>query len=359
MAMMQDLGSRDARFLSVVEEIRDGLLDMAGVSEDAGYECVLMQGSGTFAVESTVGSVVPRDGKLLILSNGAYGQRIKKMAEIYDIDHAIKQYAEREVPRVDDMLALLTEHPDTTHLAVIHHETTTGALNPMGDIGRALKEVRPDVEFIVDSMSGFGAYPVDMVKDNVSFLVSSSNKCVEGVPGFAYCLARRDALEAAEAGGPRSLALDLVGQWRGLQANRQFRFTPPTHAMLAFHQALMEHQAEGGWQGRLARYESNFEVLKGRMAEMGFHPYLDEDSQGCIITTFLFPEDPNFDFDKFYHALSDLGVVIYPGKLTEADCFRIGSIGRLFPRDMHFMVNAVQQVLLEMGVQLPVTQKSA
>ena len=176
LAMLQDLGSRDARFIGVVDNIRNGLLDMAGVSKEGGYECVLMQGSGTFAVESTVGSVIPKDGKLLVLSNGAYGKRIGQMAEIYDIDHHVIQYGEREVPRVEDMLAYIAENPDTTHVAMIHHETTTGSLGPMGDMGRALKEARPDIPFIVDSMSGFGAYPVDMVKDNVAYLVSSSNK---------------------------------------------------------------------------------------------------------------------------------------------------------------------------------------
>ena len=355
-AMMVDLGSRDERFLNVIKEVQSELLDLAGVSKEDGYECVLMQGSGTFAVESVIGSVLPKkEGKLLILSNGAYGDRMKNMCEVMNIDHDIIRYSDREVPVAEDAVKRVTEDKSITHVATIHHETTTGALNPIGEIGRALKKCDPSLTYIVDSMSAFGAYPVNMKEDNVSYLVSSANKCIEGVPGFAFALCEKNDLVSTE-GYARSLSLDLFGQWKGLEGNGQFRFTPPTHSLLAFRQALVEHNEEGGAQGRLDRYESNFRVLRDGMKEMGFNLYLDDSIQGAIISTFLVPDDPKFDFQDFYQRLSDLGAVIYPGKLTEADSLRIGSIGRLFERDMHFILRSVRQVLDEMDVKLPVKQ---
>lgn len=354
--MLVDLGSRDGLFLKVIKDVRDGLLHCAGVSREEGFECILMQGSGTFSVEATISSIIPKTGgKLLVLANGAYGERIAQMAEIHAIPYTKISYPELEVPRAEDAVEALKTDPSITHVAMIHHETTTGALNPVNQVGRAIKEAKPEVTFIVDSMSGFGCYPIDLKESRVDFLVSSSNKCIEGVPGFAYALADREKLLATE-GSARTLSLDLLAQWKGLEANGQFRFTPPTHALLAFDQALKEHVAEGGVEGRLARYTHNFNTLKTEMAAMGFHPYLDEDKQGVIITTFLFPDDPAFDFPTFYNKLQALGLVIYPGKLTKADCFRIGSIGRLFERDMRIMTQSVKAILLEMGVQLPVKQ---
>jgi len=204
-------------------------------------------------------------------------------------------------------------------------------------------------------MSGFGAYSVDLQAANIHYIVSSANKNLEGVPGFGFILCNRERLQR-EGVNARSVSLNILEQWQAMGGNGQFRFTPPTHALLAFQQALLEHEAEGGSVGRLARYTANFETLKAGMAQMGFHPYLDEDKQGVIITTFLFPDDPNFDFDKFYNRLGDRGMVIYPGKLTKADCFRIGTIGRLFPHDLVNLLSAIRETLQEMGVALPVRQ---
>lgn len=358
MAMQVDLGSRDILFMTVIKDVRNGLLAMAGVSQAEGYECVIVQGSGTFAVEATVSSVVPKQGgKLLVLSNGAYGKRMAEIARIHGIPVSIRHYGEREAPRPEHAVEELHNDPSITHVGCIHHETTTGALNPIEAIGKAIHARSPKVSFIVDSMSGFGCYPVDMKVGHIDYLVSSSNKCIEAVPGFAYAVARREALEASK-GNARTLSLDLLAQWQVLEATGQFRFTPPTHTLLAFRQALREHEAEGGQRGRLARYQHNFNVLCEGMAKMGFHPYLDDDIQGCIITTYMFPTDPKFDFPRLYKSLQDRGIVIYPGKLTEAECFRIGSIGRLFEADMRFLLTAFKDIMEEMGVQLPVTQRS-
>merc|ERR1712151_911921 len=323
---------------------------MAEVSVESGWECVLVQGSGTMGVESVVNSCVPppeKGGRLLVASNGAYGLRMAKMAEMYGIPVDVIQYGETDRVRPEDVREALQKQK-YSHVGCIHHETTAGTLNPIEEIGAAIREVDPEIDFFVDSMSGFGAYSIDLEKANVSYIVSSANKNIEGVPGFSFAICRRAALERGVYA--RSLSLDLLAQWKGLEANGQFRFTPPCHSLLAFRQALAEHHAAGGVAGRRARYEANFQTLKAGMAEMGFHPYLDESAQGCIITTFLYPDDPKFDFPRFYKELSDRGLVIYPGKLTKANCFRLGTIGRLYPSDFQVLLLAIRKVLEDMGV---------
>ena len=361
-AMLTDLGSRDGRMVEAVREVRNRLLGMAHVSQDAGYECVIVQGSGTFAVESVISSVVAgpaEGGRLLVLSNGAYGERIKSIAERSGIDYHIERFGETEAVCPEAAARILSQEQGGsrpfTHVAVIHHETTAGVLNPIRDIGAAVRKHAPGAAYIVDSMSAFGAYEVDMVEDCVDYMVSSANKNIEGVPGFAFAVCNRERLES-EGRNARTISLDLLEQWRGLEGNGQFRFTPPTHALLAFRQALDEHELEGGPEGRLARYTRNCDVLTAGMASMGFSQYVDETHRGSIISTFLFPDDPKFDFGMFYEKLGDAGYVIYPGKLTAADCFRVGSIGRLYESDIRGMVAAARGILEDMGVSLPVRQ---
>jgi 2-aminoethylphosphonate-pyruvate transaminase len=264
---------------------------------------VIMQGSGTFGVESVLSSSVPASGgKVIIFSNGSYGDRMAKMCIVHRIPHVVVRISERLPVLVPDVEKALAAHADATHVAIVHHETTAGVLNPIADIGRALRVVRPDITYIVDSMSAFGAYPVDMAAggahETVDFLVSSSNKCIEGVPGFSYSICSAKALAACE-GRARSLALDLFEQAAVLRKTRQFRFTPPTHALLAFRQALREHKEGGGAPGRLARYHGNFRILKDGMAALGFSLYVAEGPyQGCIISTFLWPDDAKFSFER-------------------------------------------------------------
>lgn len=306
MAMLRDLGSRDAQMEQLIVEVRDGLLEMAGVSKARGYECVIVQGSGTFGVESVVGSVVPRWGPeeaaagvpephFLVLSNGAYGKRMASMCDVLGIRRTVLQWDERLVPTADEVSAALAAEPSITHVGVVHHETTSGVLNDIDGIGKAIHAANPDIVYIVDSMSAFGAYPVDMEASHIDYMVSSANKNIEGVPGFSFAVCRRAHLETTK-GFARSLALDLHAQWRSLDDTAQFRFTPPTHALAAFRQALREHVAEGGWPGRLARYQHNAKVLKDGLASMGFKLYLDDAVQGCIISTVLCPDDPKFSF---------------------------------------------------------------
>lgn len=346
-AMLRDLGSRDREFLNVVAEIRERLLALGGLAS-AEYECVLMQGSGTFAIESVLSSVVPHDGKLMVLVNGAYGRRMVQIARVHGIAVEVVEVAENATIEAPLAAERLKQAGDVTHVAVVHCETTTGIVNPIAAIGAAV--ARAGAAYIVDAMSSFGAIEVDLGAAWIDFLISSANKCIEGVPGFGFVLARRDTLEAAK-GRARTLSLDLHAQWAGLEADGQFRFTPPTHALLAFRQALEELEAEGGVAGRGARYRSNHETLRRGMREMGFEAYLADEDQRCIITAYRYPADPRFRFEEFYARLSGRGFVIYPGKLTRAACFRIGTIGRLFPKDVEALLAAIGEVLGEMGVE--------
>lgn len=347
-AMLRDLGSRDSEFIGLVRDIRQRLLQLGGVA-DGGYEAILMQGSGTFCLEAVVSSVVPPNGKLLVVINGAYGRRIAQIASVLKIDTHLLSYPEHRNPDVQEIAEALASDGSITHLAVVHCETTTGIINPVQEIGQVVS--RSGRRYFVDAMSSFGAVPLDLVGCSIDYLVSSANKCIEGVPGFGFILARRDAL-LETAGFARSLSLDLLAQWRGLEANGQFRFTPPTHALLAFHQALLELEAEGGIEGRAARYRANYEALVKGMRELGFQEVLRPEDQSYIITSFRYPIHPNFDFDEFYQRLNEKGFVIYPGKLSDTDCFRIGSIGRISVSDVRGLLSAIGQTLTEMDIIL-------
>ena len=285
-AMLRDVGSWHSEFNAVVRRVRDELLRLAGLGPGSGYVAILMQGSGTFGVESVIASVIPPRGKLLVLSNGAYGERIAKMTACLKIDHHVLRSEEDAVPGPDEVDAILAGDPAITHVALVHCETTTGILNPLEPIGRVVR--RHGRGFIVDAMSSFGAIPIDFEAAAIDYLVSSANKCIEGVPGFSFVLARRAALEAT-AGFARSLSLDLLGQLRGFEANGQFRFTPPTHAILAFDQALRELAAEGGVAARGRRYAANHRKLVAGMRALGFVPFLRPEIQSSIITAFRCP----------------------------------------------------------------------
>lgn len=346
-AMLRDLGSRDTAFIEIVAQIRSRLLGLADLSQQKGYEAVLMQGSGTFSIESVLSSAIPPQGALLVVVNGAYGKRIVSIAERYGIETVVVESSENEAPDVEAVRRALAERPEVAMVAAVHCETTSGIMNPIDEIGQAVKEA--DKIYFVDSMSAFGAIPVDFDACQIDYLVSSANKCIEGVPGFGFVLCRRDALTATE-GWARTVSLDLLAQWQGLERNGQFRFTPPTHTLLAFHKALSELEDEGGVAAREQRYRKNYERLLRGTRQLGLQEYVPASLQGPIITSFRYPEDKNFDFERFYEALSQRGYVIYPGKVTNADCFRIGNIGRLFPSDVDGLLRAMREVFDEMGV---------
>jgi 2-aminoethylphosphonate-pyruvate transaminase len=348
-AALRDLGSRDQEFIAMVRTIRRKLLELGGVA-DRGFEAILMQGSGTFAIESVLSSTVPPDGKVLAVINGAYGRRIAQIAQAVRIPVTELSCPEDQRPDRERLSHALEADPSLSHVAVVHSETSTGMINPVREIGEIVKHFNRI--YFVDAMSSFGGMPLNLLDCRIDYLVSSANKCLEGIPGFAFVLAQREAL-LATAGFARSVSLDVLAQWKGLEADGQFRFTPPTHALLAFHQALRELEAEGGVEGRAARYRTNFEVLSQGMRELGFEGYLRPEDRGYIISSFRYPRHPKFDFGVFYARLSDKGFVIYPGKVSKADCFRIGCIGHIFPENMRGLLGAIRQTLAEMGVEIP------
>ena len=344
-AMLHDYGSRDTTFVNLVKEIRTQLPLLGHVSKEAGYETVIMQGSGTFGVESVISSAVPKSGKLLVAINGAYGVRIANIAKIHGIPYHTIVRAEDQLITAADVEAELLQNT-YTHLAVIHCETTSGVINPVTEIGAVAAKY--NLTYIVDSMSAFGAVPVDIAKAQIHYLVSSSNKCIEGVPGFSFVIAQVDKLKQCK-GVADTLTLDLFAQWEALEKDGQFRFTPPTHALLAFRQALRELDEEGGVAARSNRYQQNCKVLADGMKSLGFKEYLPENIRGYIINTYLYPTNDNFNFAEFYNQLNNRGFVIYPGKLTQADCFRVGNIGRINQSDIHGLLNAIADVKTEMG----------
>jgi 2-aminoethylphosphonate-pyruvate transaminase len=347
-AMLRDLGSRDTEFITLVRDIRRRLVTLAEVSEED-YTAIPMQGSGTFGLEAVLASVIPPTGKVLALVNGAYGRRLVQMAQVLRIPTVVLETAEDQTPDPAVVATLLAQDAAITHVSIVHCETTSGIVNPVEAIGTIVRE--QGRSYFVDAMSSFGAMPLHLAACGIDYLVSSANKCIEGVPGFSFILARKAALLATE-GYARSLSFDLLAQYRGLEQNGQFRFTPPTHALLAFHQALLELEAEGGVLQRAARYQRNHATLLAGMRRLGFQEYLAPAQQGYIITAFRYPTHPNFVFETFYQHLSQRGFAIYPGKTGNADCFRIGHIGRLYSIDMENLVAAIAHVLAEMEIVL-------
>jgi 2-aminoethylphosphonate-pyruvate transaminase len=356
--MLHDYGSRDAVFMKAVAEIRASLLEVGGTSAEGGYECVIMQGAGTFGLESVMGSVVPRNSAeaVLVLVNGAYGKRMCQMLEVLGIEHEALTFAENEPVNPAAVERTLAYNPRLKWVTLVHCETTTGILNPVAEIGKVVQQQQR--VFILDSMSAFGGIPFSLPESGVHFLISSSNKCIEGVPGFSFVLAERKALEGCK-GHARSLSLDLYAQWQSLQTTGQFRFTPPVHTLMAFRQALQLLAAEGGVAARHQRYATNQQLLHQGMTQLGFESYLPAHLQAPIISTYLYPEHPAFVFPELYARLSDQGFVLYPGKLSERNAFRIGNIGQIYTADIERLLAALQHTLSEMGVPIPVPPAAA
>ena len=350
-AMQHDLGSRDVEFIQKVDSIRRQLVEMVNAAP-SDYTLIPIQGSGTYAVEATLSTVIPATGQLLLLENGAYGERMAQIARVHHIPCEVYSVPETEHHDPTEVRRRLQQNPALTHVALVHCETTSGILNPLAALAQVVKAENRTL--IVDAMSTFGSYPMDVQALGVDFLCFSSNKCLEGSPGLGLVIARKNLLEAC-AGQARTLTLDLHAQWKGLDANGQFRYTPPTHVVLSLSQALAELAEEGGVAGRAARYRNNYEVLRKGMLALGFRELVPAERQAYIITTYFYPAHPNFRFDSFYQQLSELGFVIYPGKVSRAECFRLGNIGRMHEAQMHALLNAIQQVLAQLDIPTPLS----
>ena len=344
-AMLQDWGSWDGDFRAMTARLCQQLVAL--IDGEDSHVCVPMQGSGTFAVEATLATLVPKDGKLLILMNGAYGQRMGKIMDYLGRDYVALDKGDYEPPRGEEVEAILAADPAITHVALVHCETSSGILNPVEEIAEAV--ARQGRRLIIDSMSAFGAVAISAKTVQFDALISSANKCFEGVPGFGFSLVRQSALDASK-GNAHSLSLDLLDQWQYLAKTGQWRYTPPTHVVAAFLQALKEHAAEGGIVGRHARYQRNQQRLVAGMRRMGFETLLSDEWLSPIIITFFSPGHPNFDFQAFYDRMKARGFIIYPGKLTEADSFRLGCIGQLHDVQIDAVLAAVAAVLDELQI---------
>jgi 2-aminoethylphosphonate-pyruvate transaminase len=346
MAMLRDWGSWDSQFNAITAVVRERLLDVVGANDT--HTCVPMQGSGTFSVEAAVNTLVPRDGHLLVLVNGAYGQRLAKLARMMGRRVSVFETAEDVPTTAADVDRLLANDASVTHVGLIHCETSTGILNPLREIADVV--ARHGKSLIVDAMSSFGAIPIDARTMPFDALIAASGKCIEGPPGMAFVIARRAVLERC-AGNSTSLSLDLHDQWQYMERTTQWRYTPPTHVVAAFAAALEAFVTEGGQPARFARYTRNYETLVRGMAELGFRPFLDPAIQAPIIVTFHAPVDPRYNFRDFYDSVRDKGFILYPGKLTQVETFRVGCIGAIDHDEMRHAVHAIRDTLAELSIE--------
>lgn len=337
-AMMGDWCTWDDDYnIGIVQNIRRRLVELASTDTDE-YTAVLMQGSGSFGVEATIGSTVRPDDFLLIAANGAYGKRMAQICDYYGIRHHMMLFDETQAVDADEVAQYLDTHPEVTHVSVVHCETTTGVLNPLDRIAQVVKGRGKTL--IVDAMSSFGGVPIDLHRLGVDFMISSANKCIQGVPGFSFVIARRSILGQCE-GVARSLSLDLYAQWKTMEEHHgKWRFTSPTHVVRAFMQALNELDAEGGVEARHRRYTDNHRTLVEGMRSLGYRTLLPDDIQSPVITSFYYPT-ADFSFADFYQQLKAKGFVIYPGKISQADTFRIGNIGDVQPDDFRRLVSTI------------------
>ena len=346
-AMMVDWGSWDDRFNQLTASVCTQLLAILNGSDS--HHCVPLQGSGTFAVEAAIGTLVPRNGKVLVLINGAYGKRLAKICEVLGREFSTFETAEDQPTTAADVDRLLHADAAITHVALIHCETSTGILNPLPQIAEVVK--RHGKRLIVDAMSSFGALPIDAREVPFDALIAASGKCLEGVPGMGFVFAEKAAL-AASQGNYHSLAMDLFDQHSYMAKTGQWRFTPPTHVVAALHEALLQYAEEGGLPARHRRYANNCQALLDGMAELGLRSFLPAEIQAPIIATFHAPDDPRYQFNAFYERVKAKGFILYPGKLTQVETFRVGCIGHVDASDMHAAVSAIADVLQAMGITL-------
>ena len=354
-SMLRDWGSWDADFNAITARLREGLIRIA--HGEGTHECVPLQGSGTFSVEAAIGTLVPRHGHVLVPQNGAYCQRIAKICKVLGRLITTIDYREDEPMNAADIDRALAQDPSITHVAVVHCETSTGILNPLHEI--ALVVARHGKGLIVDAMSSFGALEIDARTTPFDAVIAASGKCLEGVPGMGFVLMRRAALEKCE-GNSHSLAMDLYDQWVYMNKTTQWRYTPPTHVVAALDSAVAQYVEQGGLAARGGTYAKNCRELIDGMREIGLRSFLPEAIQAPIIVTFHAPADARYEFKAFYNAVKQRGYILYPGKLTRLETFRVGCMGQLGERGMAGAVQAVREVLQEMGIQAqPLARRAA
>ena len=353
-AMLSDWGSWDSAFNALTASVCRDLVAIVNAQPD--HVCVPLQGSGTFAVEAALGTFVPRNGKVLVPDNGSYCKRIVRILGYLGREAIVLEHGEQEPADPARIEAALAADPAITHVAQVHCETSTGILNPLPQIAAVV--ARHGRGLIIDAMSSYGAIALDARSLRFDALIAASGKCLEGVPGMGFVIGRRAALERS-GGNSRSLALDLLDQWQYMQKTGQWRFTPPTHVLAALRAAMDQYQAEGGQPARLSRYTANCTALVSGMRTLGLETFLPDSLQAPIIVTFHAPADPAYDFAEFYRRVRDHGFILYPGKLTTVETFRVGCIGAIGPNTLRGAVEAVAESLREMGIRPPLAHDRA
>lgn len=353
-AMLRDWGSWDAAFNQITGSICKDLVDI--VNGAGTHVCVPLQGSGTFSVEAALGNLVPRDGKVLVPDNGAYCARIARILKYLGREHSVIELGDDKQSTAAILEGAFKMDPRITHVAQVHCETGAGILNPLPEIAAVC--ARHDKGLIVDAMSSFGAIDIDVSKYPVDAVIAASGKCIEGAPGMGFVIVRQELLEASH-GNSHSLAMDLHDQWTYMQKTTQWRFTPPTHVVAAFRAALDQFKAEGGTPARGARYRKNCDTLVESMSALGFRPFLPRALQAPIIVTFHAPGDAAYNFRTFYEKVRARGYILYPGKLTKVETFRVGCIGAIDYNEMRNVASAVAETLKEMGIREAAPAKAA
>lgn len=344
-AMLADWGSWDSAFNALTASVCRDITHI--VCGDQTHACIPLQGSGTFAVEAALGTLVPRAGKVLVPSNGAYCERIARILSYLGRACTVLEHAQDKPADAERIAAALRADPALTHVAAVHCETSAGILNPLPQIAALTHALGR--RLIVDAMSSFAAVPIDLRTLEADAVIAASGKCLEGVPGMGFIIARRSALEDS-AGRCHSLAMDLHDQWVYMQRTGQWRFTPPTHVVAALRAAIDQYLEQGGQAARLARYADNCSTLIAGMTALGLQPYLKPAHQAPIIVTFHAPADPAYTFREFYERVRARGFILYPGKLTVAETFRVGCIGAIDADVIHKALAAIAATLDDMGV---------
>lgn len=344
-SMLKDWGSWDGDFNRITTRLREKLVEI--VQGQGTHECIPLQGSGTFSVEATIGTLVPRDGHVLVPNNGAYCQRIAKICKYLQRNVTTIDYPENIQISAQDIDQALTSDASITHVAIVHCETGAGVLNPLEEVAKVV--ARHGKSLIVDAMSSFGAIEIDTRKINFDAVIAASGKCLEGVPGMGFIITKRTALEKCE-GNSHSLALDLYDQWVYMQKTTQWRFTPPTHVVVALAEAVDQYIEEGGLVARGGRYTKNCHALLDGMKRIGLESYVDPNIQAPIIVTFHAPDHVNYDFKTFYQEVKNRGYILYPGKLTTAETFRVGCIGHFGDAGIPGAIEAIKHSLMAMDI---------
>ena len=341
-----DLGSRDKDFIRINKSLFDNILKLGNANK--GYVCLPIQGSGTFGLEATFSTLLTNKSKVLILTNGIYANRLITICKKIKKNYLVLKFNENVAMSIDRIEKILFKNKSISHVSVVHCETSSGILNPLDEISTLCKKYKK--KLIVDAMSSFGGIEINIKKKNIDALVSSANKCLEGIPGFSFSIIKRTTLSTLK-GNANTLSLDLFDQWKGFLKNKQWRFTPPTHSIVALTSALEELKKEGGIKNRNKRYKKNYQTLINGMNKMGFKCYLDNNLHSPIIISFQMPRHSKFNFNSFYNNLSELGFIIYPGGITNKKTFRIGCIGNIYPKHIKMLLKQIKKVLLKMNIK--------